>query len=185
MVKEMIDGRQEEFGKTVVHFEEELIKLRTGRAHPGLVEGLLVEYYGTQTPLKQMASVTVPEARQILISPWDKGALAQIEAAIRGSELGLNPVNDGSIIRVTLPALTEERRKELVKVLNSKAEEARVSIRSIREEVWKEIQEAEKEGMIGEDDKFRGKDELQKVVDEYNQKIETLREKKEAEVMTV
>ena len=127
----------------------------------------------------------MPEPRQIVISPWDKGALTQIEAAIRESDLGLNPVNDGSVIRIMLPALTEERRRELVKTLNARAEEARISIRTTREDVWKEIQEAEKEGLIGEDDKFRGKDELQKVVDEYNAKLESVREKKEGEIMTV
>lgn len=185
MIKDIFDAHQEGFENAVTHFESELTKLRTGRAHPGLVEGLLVDYYGTQTPLKQMASVTLPEARQILISPWDKGALASIESAVRSSDLGLNPMNDGVGVRITLPALTEERRKELVKVLNSKAEEARIAIRSIREDIWKEIQDAEKEGLIGEDDKFRGKDDLQKVVDTFNQQLETLREKKEGEILTV
>lgn len=185
MTKDLIDAKKEGFEKAVTHFEEEMMKLRTGRAHPGLVEGLLVDYYGTQTPVKQMASVTVPEPRQILISPWDKGALASIETAIRESDLGLNPMNDGVGVRITLPALTEERRKELVKVLNMKAEEAKISVRSTREDIWKDIQDAEKEGLIGEDDKFRGKDDLQKVVDEYNQKLESLREKKEKEIMTV
>lgn len=181
----MIDAKKDGFEKTIAHFEGELAKLRTGRAHPGLVEGLLVDYYGTQTPVKQMASVTVPEPRQILISPWDKGALASIETTVRESDLGLNPMNDGIGVRITLPALTEERRKELVKVLNTKAEEGKIAIRSVREDIWKDIQEVEKEGLIGEDDKFRGKDDLQKVVDEYNQKLEVLREKKEGEIMTV
>ncbi len=185
MTKDMIGAKQDGFEKAVTHFEGELGKLRTGRAHPGLVEGLLVDYYGTETPVKQMASVSVPEPRQILISPWDKGALAQIEAAIRESDLGLNPMNDGVGVRITLPSLTEDRRKELVKVLNTKAEEARIAIRTVREEIWKDIQEAEKNGDIGEDDKFRGKDELQKVVDEYNDKLEALREKKEGEIMTI
>ncbi len=185
MTNERIVSQQENFDKAIAHFESEMAKLRTGRAHPGLVEGLLVDYYGVQTPVKQMASVTVPEPRQILIAPWDKGALVQIEAAVRESDLGLNPMNDGVGIRINLPQLTEERRKELVKVLNAKAEEAKITIRSIREEIWKDIQEAEKNGEIGEDDKFRGKEELQKVVDEYNQKLESLREKKESEIMTV
>lgn len=181
----MIDARQPDFDKVIVHFEGELQKLRTGRAHPGLVEGLVVDYYHAPTPLKQIASVTVPEPRQLLIAPWDKGALTGIEAAIRESDLGLNPVNDGVGIRVTLPALTEERRRELVKVLNNKAEEARIAVRSVREEIWKAIQDAEKEGVIGEDDKFRAKDELQKVVDGHNANLESLREKKEQEIMTV
>ena len=185
MANAAITERQADFDKAVAHFENELAKLRTSRAHPGLVEGLMIDYYNTATPLRQIASVTVPEPRQILVSPWDKGALTQIEAAIRESDLGLQPVNDGVGVRVTLPALTEERRKELVKVLNAKAEEARIVLRSVREEIWKAIQDAEKEGSIGEDEKFRGKDELQKVVDEHNRALESLREKKEQEIMTV
>ncbi|MFZ1655057.1 MAG: ribosome recycling factor [Candidatus Moraniibacteriota bacterium] len=185
MVKEIIDSKQSAFEKSLNHFTEEAGTLRTGRANPGIVEGLSVEYYNTQTPLVQIASISVPEPRQIVVSPWDKGALTQIEAAIRESDLGLNPVNDGSVIRITLPALTEERRRELVKTLNSRAEEARIAIRNIREEVWKEIQEREKAGEISEDDKFRGKDELQKVIDDFNARLESVRERKEGEVMTV
>lgn len=185
MIKDIIESKHESLRKSLDHFIEEAGTLRTGRANPAIVEGLLVEYYNAKTPLKQMASISIPEPRQIVISPWDKGAMTQIEAAVRESDLGINPVNDGSVIRITLPALTEERRRELVKTLNSRAEEARISIRGAREEAWKEIQEAEKEGLIGEDDKFRGKDDLQKVVDEYNAKLETFREKKEGEIMTV
>ena len=185
MIKELIESKQETFDKAIAHFSEEASTLRTGRANPGMVENLVVDYYGAKTPLIQMASISIPEPRQIVISPWDKGVLGPIETAVRESDLGLNPVNDGSVIRITLPALTEERRRELVKTLNSRAEEARISIRNIREEAWKEIQEQEKEGSISEDDKFRGKDELQKVIDLLNGKLESLREKKEAEIMTV
>ncbi len=185
MAQAMIEAKRGDFDKAVSFLEGELLKLRTGRAHPGLVEDLLVDYYGTMTPIKQMASVSVPEPRQILISPWDKGALAKIEATIRESDLGLNPLNDGVGVRVVLPALTEERRKDLVKVLNTKAEEARIAVRSVREDIWKDIQEAEQNGEMGEDEKFRGKEDLQKVVDEYNARIEGLRDKKEQEIMTV
>ena len=185
MVKELIQDKKENFDSAVVHFSEEAAKIRTGRAHPGLVENLSVDYYGTRTPLRQIASISIPEARQILISPWDKGSLVLIEAAIRESDLGLAPSNDGVALRITLPALTEETRKNLVKTLNQKAEEARIAVRNIREEIWKDIQDFEKSGDISEDDKFAGKEELQKVVDEYNQKLEVLRKKKEEEVMTV
>ncbi len=185
MVKELIRAGQEKFDQAVKHFVEEAVKLRTGRANPALLEGVLVDYYGTQTPIKQIANVTIPEARQILIQPWDKGAMQPIETAIRESDLGFNPGNDGNVIRITLPQLTEDRRRELVKSLNSRAEDSRISIRATREEIWKEIQELEKSGDIGEDDKFVGKDDLQKAVDEYNAKIEDLREKKEKEIMTV
>jgi ribosome recycling factor len=185
MVHDMIREKENGLEETISHFSNEIGALRTGRAHPGLVEGLLIDYYNIQTPLKQMASISIPEPRQMVISPWDKGGLVQIEAALRESDLGLNPVNDGSVIRITLPALTEERRKELVRTLNQRAEEARISIRTIREEVWKKIQDAERQGEIGEDEKFQGKDELQKIVDTYNAKIGEMRDKKEKEIMTV
>ncbi len=185
MVKELIEDKRASFESAIEHFSVEMAKIRTGRAHPGLVENLSVDYYGTRTPLRQIASISIPEARQILISPWDKGSLVLIEAAIRESDLGLNPGNDGVALRITLPALTEETRKSLVKSLNQRAEEARIAVRNIREEIWKDIQDFEKEGTISEDDKFTGKDELQKVIDEYNQKLEVLRKKKEEEVMTV
>jgi ribosome recycling factor len=185
MVKELIEDKRSSFESAIEHFSVEMAKIRTGRAHPGLVENLSVDYYGTRTPLRQIASISIPEARQILISPWDKGSLVLIEAAIRESDLGLSPGNDGVALRITLPALTEETRKTLVKSLNQKAEEARIAVRSIREEIWKDIQDFEKEGTISEDDKFAGKEELQKVIDEYNQKLEVMRKKKEEEVMTV
>lgn len=185
MIKELIDGKRQNFESAVLHFSEEAAKIRTGRANPGLVENLLVDYYGTKTPLKQIASINIPEARQILIQPWDKGSLVMIEAAIRESDLGLNPGNDGQNIRIVLPQLTEERRKEFVKTLNHRAEDSHIAIRTIREELWKEIQELERESLISEDDKFRGKDDLQKVVDEHNEKIESLRKKKEEEILTV
>lgn len=185
MVKELIAQKIASFENATEHFKNETAKIRTGRANPGLVEGLLVDYYGVKTPLKQIASIAIPEARQILIQPWDKGSLVQIEAAIRESDLGLNPGNDGQAIRITLPALTEERRHDLVKALNSRAEESRIAIRNVREEIWKDIQDLERKGDISEDDKFHGKDELQKVVDEYNQKLEAVRKKKEEEILTV
>lgn len=185
MIKELIDEKAASFESAVEHFASEAAKIRTGRANPGLVEGLMVDYYGVKTPLKQIASINIPEARQILIQPWDKGGLTFIESAIRDSDLGLNPSNDGQNIRITLPALTEDRRKDLVKTLNHRVEEGRIVIRTIREEVWKEIQELEHSGDISEDDKFQGKDELQKVVDEYNQKLEVIRKKKEEEILTV
>lgn len=185
MIKELIAKKNANFENAVEHFGNEAAKIRTGRANPGLVENLMVDYYGTKTPLKQVASINIPEARQILIQPWDKGSLVFIEAVIRESDLGVNPSNDGQSIRIILPALTEERRKDFVKTLNYRAEDGRIAIRAIREEIWKEIQELEKTGAISEDDKFHGKDELQKVVDEYNQKLETIREKKEKEILTV
>lgn len=185
MVKEIIDQNKDKFEKTIGFFKEEVGKIRTGRANATLVDSLLVDYYGAKSPLKQVATISIPEPRIIVISPWSKDNLVSIEKAIRESQLNLNPVNDGQVIRINMPALNEERRKELVKALNQKAEEARVGIRKNREEIWDELQELCKSGKIGEDDKFSGKDKLQKVVDEYNDKIEEIREKKEQEIITI
>jgi ribosome recycling factor len=185
MVDEIIKNSEPQFEKAIEYMQEELSKLRTGRASASLVENLSVDYYGAKSILKQMASITIPEARTIAIAPWDRDSLVNIEKAIRDSQLNLNPVNDGQLIRINIPALNEERRKELVKVLNQNAENARIAVRKIREGLWEEIQEAEKAGQISEDDKFSGKEKLQKVVDGYNARIEEIREKKEKEIMTV
>ncbi len=185
MYKELINKRKNDFEKAVEHFKEELGKIRTGRASATLVEDLLVDYYGAKSPMKQVASITVPEPRTITIAPWDKDSLVNIEKAIRESQMNLNPMNDGQVVRINIPPLNEERRKELVKMLNQKAEESRVSVRKVREEIWDEIQELVKNGKMSEDGKFQGKDELQKIVDELNGKIEELREGKEKEIMTV
>jgi ribosome recycling factor len=181
MYKEIIENSKVNFEKSVTHFKENLGKVRTGRASTAMVDDLMVDYYGSRSPLKQVASVSVPEPRMIVISPWDKSTLAIIEKAIKESDLGLNPMNDGQIIRINIPALTEERRKEFVKVLNQEAEGARVAVRKLREDVWDEIQAL----TIGEDDKFQGKEKLQKMVEEYNAIIEEVRKKKEAEIMQV
>ena len=185
MYNQIIEKRKHDLEKSIEHLKNELGKIRTGRANPSLVEDLQVDYYGTKTPLKQIASINTPEPRQIVIQPWDRGALVPIESAIRESDLNLNPNNDGVLIRINIPMLTEERRRDMVKVLNQKSEEGRIAVRLIREEVWKEVQEAERKGEISEDDKFKSKDKLQEIVDEYNKKIEEVREKKEAEIMTV
>lgn len=185
MYKEIIESKKSELEKSLEHFKEELNQVRTGRASAALVEGLTVDYYGQKSPLKQVASITIPEPRTIVISPWDKDNLVNIEKALRESQLNLNPNNDGQVIRLNIPPLNEERRKELVKVLNQKAEDGKISIRKHREDMWEAIQKLEKEGKIGEDDKFTGKDKLQEVVDEYNKKIEEIRAKKEEEIMTV
>jgi ribosome recycling factor len=185
MLNEIIGEKEEEFKKSVEFFQEELGRLRTGRANASLVENIPVDYYGSKSPLKQIASITIPEARTIAISPWDRDSLVSIEKAIRESQLNLNPVNDGQIIRINIPQLNEERRKDLVKVLNQKAEEARIAVRRSREEIWDEMQELEKSGKIAKDDKFSGKEKLQKKVDEYNGQIEEIRKKKEDEIMTI
>ena len=171
--------------KTIDSLLEEFKKIRSGRANAGLVEGLVVDYYGSKTPLKQLASISVPEPRLIVIQPWDKGALPEIEKAFHTSDLGLNPNNDGKVIRISIPALTEERRKELVKVAKGKAEDARVAIRNIRRDGNEEVKTAEKEGHVSEDDSKKTLDKIQKITDEYIEKINKLLDAKDAEIMEV
>lgn len=185
MYKETIALHEEELKGVVVHFEAEMAKIRTGRANPGIVENIMVECYGVPTPIKQIANISVPEARQLLVQPWDRSNLQAMEKAITIANIGANISNDGIASRLVFPPMTEENRKTLVKVLNQKAEEARVGVRTVREDAWKAIQKMEKAGDITEDDKFIGKDALQEVIDTYNQKIEDLRKKKEQEIMTI
>lgn len=185
MHNQAIKNKEKDLDNLIDYFKKEIGKIRTGRANPAMVENLLVDYYGAKTSLKQIASISAPEPRSLAIQPWDRGVLVNIEAAIRESQLGFNPVNDGQIIRIAIPVLTEERRKELVKVLNQEAEKARIAMRNIREEIWKEIQKMEERGAISEDDKFKGKEKLQEVIDGYNKKIEEIREKKEGEILMI
>jgi ribosome recycling factor len=171
--------------KTIESLHEEFKKIRSGRANPGLVEGLIVDYYGSRTPLKQLASISVPEPRLIVIQPWDKGALSEIEKSFHKSDLGLNPNNDGKVIRISIPALTEERRKELVKVAKGKAEDARVAIRNIRRDGNEEVKTAERDGHVSEDDSKKTLEEIQKITNEYIEKINKLLDAKDTEIMEV
>jgi len=171
--------------ETLEMLQGELKNIRTGRANPSVVEDLQIDYFGTKTPLKQAASISAADARCLVITPWNKDHLVNIESAIRESDLNVNPSNDGSAIRIVFPALTEERRADLVKVMRKKVEESRIQVRKVREDAWDNIQQSEKSGEISEDDKFRQKDELQKIVDEFNERIEELAKKKEEEIMSV
>lgn len=182
---DIITKREPEFVKAVEHFKNELASLRTGRASAGLVENIQAEFYGVMTPIMHMAQITVPEPRMVAIQPYDKAALKDIEKAIQASNLGINPVNDGTHIRVTIPQMTEERRKELVKIVSQMAEKARVAVRNIREEIWKEIQKMENDGNMSEDEKISGKEELQEVVDKHNEQIKQIADAKEKEVTTI
>jgi ribosome recycling factor len=181
----ILEDKKEQFEKVISFLKGELAKLRTGRANPAIIEDLKVEYYGAPTPIKQLGSIHVPEPRQLVIQPWDKNAALAIEKAILEANLGFNPVNEGDKIRITLPELTGERRKELVKVANRVAEEARVQVRNIREEIWKEIKKSQEAGKISEDDKFRLQEKLQELIDDYNQTIKQLAEAKEKEIVTL
>jgi ribosome recycling factor len=182
---QILDQKQVEFQKAVDHLKSELATLRTGRANAALVEHLSIEYYGTQTPLIQIAQIAVPEPRVIAIQPYDKSALKDIEKAIQQSNIGIQPVNDGNFVRINIPPMTEERRKDLVKVVGQMTEKARVAVRNVREDLWKEIQNMEKDGKITEDDKIASKDELQKMVDKFNEEIKKIAEVKEKEVLTI
>lgn len=181
--KEILHSTDEKMRKAAESVTREFSEIRTGRASPGLVEGLYIDYYGTPTLLKQLASIFVPDPHLIAIQPWDPGAIAEIEKAILKSNLGVNPSNDGKIIRLSIPALSKERRQELVKVVHNMAEEGRVSLRTIRREAKEHLEKLEKDKVIAEDDKFRGIDELQKLVDRYIAKIDELLKNKEKEIL--
>lgn len=176
---------KQKFEKIVEHLRGEVASLRTGRATPALVEDLEVDYYGTKTPLKAIAAISSPEARALVIQPWDKNAIQPIEKAIISSNLGINPVTDREVIRLAIPALTEERRKELVKLLGRYLEDARIRVRKDREDILRETDRREKAKEISEDEKFRQKSEVQKQVDEINKKIEDLGSAKEKEILKV
>ena len=159
--------------------EDDLAGIRTGRAHPALVEKLQVEYYGVLTPLVQLATISVPEPRSLMIRPFDAGSLRNIERGILTSDLGLTPNNDGKVIRLNLPPLTEERRRDLVRIVKSRVEDARVAVRNVRRDSIKDLREFEQEKLISEDDLKRGEEELQKITDEYIEKVNEIGERKE------
>ena len=181
--KEIFNQKKPLFDGILDFYKNDIASIRTGRATPSLVEEIVVDCYGQKMHIKELASLSVPEPRTLAIQPWDKSVVDLIAKAIRESGVGLNPVVDGQIIRLNIPSLTEERRKEFIKLLKQKSEEAKVKIRKIREEIWDKIQRLEKDGEIREDDKFKGKEDLQKIVDDYNKKIEDLEKKKEAELL--
>ena len=171
--------------KAVTVAKEDFASIRTGRANPALFNKIMVDYYGTYTALSQLASIQVPEARMAIVSPFDKGAMASIEKAIRDSDLGVNPVNDGVVIRVNFPQLTEERRKEYVKVVKTKGEDAKISIRNIRRAAKELLEKAEKDGDIGKDDLTRAEKELEKMTGDHTTMIDELLKHKEAELLEV
>ncbi len=185
MIKDALKDAEHRMQGAVRALEEDLAAIRTGRASPALVERLEVEYYGTPTPLLQLAAISVPEPRQLLIKPFDPSTLRAIERAIQTSDLGLNPNNDGKNIRLILPPLTEERRRELVKVVHHRVEEARIAIRNIRRDVKKDLKEFEDEKLISEDERKRAEDKLDDLTKEYIEKAEAVGERKEKEVMEV
>ena len=171
--------------QAVKHYKKELSHIRAGKAQPSILDGVKVEYYGSQTPLNQLANVSAPEARLLTVEPFDKSALEDIEKAIMSAGLGLNPSNDGNIIRIPLPILSEERRKDLVKKVNELAEEARISIRNTRRDANDEVEKKVQSESLPEDSLYEAEEEIQELTDQHTDKVEELSEKKEKEIMTV
>ena len=182
--KELLDAAQVKMDKVIAHLTEELASVRAGKASVNVLNGILVEYYGTPTDISQVASITVPDARTVLVQPWEKKMIPVIEKAILVANIGLTPSNNGEHIRLNIPPLTEERRKELVKQIKSEAETARISIRNIRRDAVEAFKKAQKEGMP-EDMAKDGEDSSQKLTDKYMKKVDELFAAKEAEIMTV
>ena len=183
MIEETLQETRDRMSKTIDDLETELKRVRTGRASLSLLDGIRVDYYGTQTPLNQMASLSVPESRLIVIQPWDVSALKEIEKAILKSDLGLTPSSDGKLIRISIPPLTEERRKELVKVVSKMCEEHKIAARNIRRDANELLKGFKKDGDIAEDDAFKAQDQVQKVTDEYISKIDEIYKSKEKEIL--
>ncbi len=185
MIEETLFEAEEKMEKAIDVAKEDFAGIRTGRAHPGLFSKLLVDYYGAPTPLQQLASFQVPEARTIVIAPFDKGSMHNIEKAIRDSDLGVNPGNDGTVIRCTLPQLTEERRREYIKMARHQAEEGKVSVRNIRRHAKDSLEKLIKGGDVGEDDGVRAEKELEALTKKYVDSIDELLKHKEAELLEV
>ncbi len=185
MVQEVMQDAEHRMLSALKALEDDLGAIRTGRASPLLVEKLPIPYYGTPTPLVQLATIAAPEPRLLTIKPFDPASLKDIERAILASQLGLTPHNDGKIIRLSIPQLTEERRKELIKVVHQRMEESRVAVRNVRRDSIEDLREFEKEEMISEDDRHRGQDDLQKLTDKYVEKIDEIGKRKEKEIAEV
>lgn len=183
MIKDLLLETEGRMKKTVQALEADLRAVRTGRASPALLERVMVEYYGTLTPLNQLAVISAPEPQLLTIRPYDPSSLGEIERAILKSDLGLTPSNDGKIIRLVIPSLTEERRMELVRLVNRRVEEAKVGLRNVRREALDDLREFEKEKLISEDDFYRGRDELQELIDRYSEEVDKVGERKSREVM--
>lgn len=185
MIKDSLKEAENRMHAAIQNLDDDLAGIRTGRATPALVERLQVEYYGSPTPLMQLATITVPEPRSLLIKPFDPSSLKGIERAIQTSDLGLTPNNDGKQIRLNLPSLTEERRRELVKVVHHRLEECRVAVRNIRRDLLNDLRDFEKEKLISKDDLERGEEDLQKITDHWIEEVNKHGQKKEQEIMEI
>lgn len=185
MIKEIIKDSEERMKKVIEITKKEFMSVRTGKASPALLDKINVDYYGTPTPVNQLANVSAPEPRLITIQPWDKGALAEIERAILKSDLGITPTNDGTVIRLAIPPLTQERRKELAKTIKKEGEEKKVAVRNIRRDANEHLKKTEKEGQISADENKKAQEEIQKLTDKYVKEIDQVVSNKEKEIMEV
>ena len=185
MIKDMLSSAESRMRGAIQVLHDDLAAVRTGRANPGLVERMPIEYYGTPTPLMQLASISVPEPRSLMIKPFDPSTIKIIEKAIQASDLGLNPNNDGKVIHLNLPPLTEERRRDLAKHVHHRLEESRVAIRNIRRDAHNDMRDFEKEKLISEDELERGEEDLQKLTDRFIEEVAEMGKKKEFEIMEV
>ena len=185
MIDPVLRDAETKMSKSVEHFATDLAGIRTGRANPALIDKVMVPYYGTPTPLNQLAQISAPEARLLVVQVYDKSQIGAIEKALRSGEQGLNPASDGQVIRVPIPPLIEERRKEFVKLVRQKAEEARVAIRNVRRDEVHRIDQMQKQGEVAEDDAKRGQGRLQKITESQIEKVDALSARKESEVMEV
>lgn len=185
MISDIMNEAEDRMKKTVEVLRKELASVRAGRANPAMLEKITVDYYGTPTPVNQLANISIPESRMLIIQPWDKTSMPAIEKAILKSDLGLTPSNDGVVIRLTIPQLTAERRTEIVKTVKKKAEENRVAVRNIRRELIDDIKKVEKEKIVSEDESKKGQEKAQKLTDKYIRDIDDVLNKKEIEIMEV
>ncbi len=185
MIDTALKDAQDKMAKAIEVTREDFVGVRTGRASPAIVQRLTVEYYGATTPLQQLAGISVPDPRSLLITPYDRGSIAAIEKAIQSSDIGITPSNDGVAIRLNFPSLTEERRKEMIKVVRDRAEHGRVSVRNVRRHAKEEIEREKKNGAISEDDEKRAEKELQKLTYKYVAEIDDMLKRKEAELLEV
>ncbi len=185
VIEDLMREAEVKMDKSVEVLRQELDNIRTGRAAPSLIERVQVEYYGALTPLQQLAGINAPEARLLVVQPYDRNAIGAIEKALQKSELGLNPSNDGVVIRIPFPQLTEERRRDFAKIVKHKAEEARVSIRNIRRDELHGLEKLEKEGELSQDDVKRAQEQLQKVTDRHVARVDEISERKEIEILEV
>jgi ribosome recycling factor len=182
-IQAILNDAQQRMSKAVEHLQHQLSRVRTGRASVALLDGLRVNYYGTPTPLQQVGSISIPEPRLIVIQPWERSLLGEIEKVIKASDLGLNPTNDGAVIRIPIPPLTEERRKEIVKSCWKMAEEAKVAVRQVRRDALEHLKKAEKDEGFSEDDRRRAEDDVQRLTDRFIKEIDEIAKRKEHEIM--